>query len=189
MALGFLADKSQGMDYLGLGSELIKFLGSRNIAKDAYKRTINQGPTQAEAESMALYQALLDPDNSLVKRNAAMETQTGVEGLLKTLRAAQMMDQRAGLRGKGATFADPERRDEFIDYAISRGMGGIQQNAMETARGNIANQAAGLKGFIPVQQTRQQDILSAKNNYSQYRNEQFGTGIDELMKILKSRQF
>lgn len=188
MALSFLSTGGD-VDYLGGIGELLKFFGSRNVAKDAYKRTISQGPTQAEEQSMGLYQALLDPENSLVKRNAAMETRTGVEGLLKTLRAAQMMDQRSGLRGKGATFADPERRDEFIDYAISRGMGGIQQNAMETARTNIGNQAAGLRGFIPVQQQRQQDILKAKNNYGQYRNEQLGTGIDELMKILKSRQF
>lgn len=187
MALGFLSDFG-GAEGLGGIAELIKTLSSGRTAKDAYERTVNQGPTQAERESIALYKALLDPDNSLVRRNADQETRTGVEGLLKTLRAAQVMDQRAQSRGRGATFSDPERRDEFIDYAISRGIGGIQSSAMDTARGNIANQAAGLRGFIPVQQQRQQDILKAQNNYGQYQNTEMSEGVDRLMNILRPPQ-
>lgn len=190
MALGFLASAGEyanaGGGLEGIAA-LIKSLSANKQAKSAYQRTINQGMTPAEAESMAILKALQDPNNSLVRSNADAESRLGVEGLLKTLRAAQIMDQRAQGRGRGATFSDPERRDEFIDYAISRGIGGIQQNAMETARNNLAAQATGLRGFIPVQQQRQQDILAAKNNYGQFQNTNMGTGIDQLMSILKPR--
>jgi len=191
MALSFLSNAG---NFLGAGggmdgiAALIKSISSGNTAKSAYDRTVNQGPTQAEKDSYAIYQALQDPNNSLVRSNADMEARTGIEGLLKTLRAAQTMDQRAQSRGRGATFSDPERRDEFIDYAVSRGIGGIQQNAMNTAKTNLSNTAAGIKGFIPVQQQRQQDVLSAQNNYGQYRNEQMGTGIDQLMSILRPKE-
>jgi len=191
MALSFLSGAG---DYFGGGggmtgiAELIKSISAGKTAKDALNRTVNQGPTQAEKESYAIYQALQDPNNSLVKQNADMEARTGIEGLLRTLRAAQTMDQRAQSRGRGATFSDPERRDEFIDYAVSRGIGGIQQNAMNTARTNLSNTAAGLKGFIPIQDQRLQAGLTAQNNYGQYQNDRVGTGIDQLMSILRPKE-
>lgn len=198
MALGFLTGEWDTLggagSYANAGgglsgiAELIKSLSASKTAKSAYNDVVNQGPTDAERQSMALYQALLDPNNSLVKSNADAETKTGVEGLMKTLRAAQLLDQRGQARGRGATFSDPERRDEFGDYILSRGIGGIQSRALDTARNNISNQAAGLKGFIPVQQQRQQDILTEKRNYGDFQNKQLGTGIDQLMNILRPKE-
>lgn len=187
MALEFLSNfaNAGGGDLLSGIAGLFGNIQANKSAKANLARVMNQQPTAAETRSNSLIEALLQPNNSLVNSLADEGTRTGIEGLLKTLHSAQMMDQRAGLRGRRPTFSDPERRDEFIDYAISRGAGGIRQNALDTARQNIASQAAGLKGFIPMQQSRMDARLNAQNQYDQFRNKGTSEGIQQLLGMLK----
>lgn len=142
----------------GVGS-LVDAIGGGN--NKSYNRAVAQSmqPTQAEARANSLIEALLQPDNTLVKQNTNENMRAGMEALLSQLRTMQTMDSRRMARGQRGTFFDPSRRDEAIDSMLSRGAPFIQENARQSARKDILNSANAIKGFIPQQQQRQKNML------------------------------
>lgn len=99
--------------------------------------------TPEEQQAQALYGALMQPNNSLVKSLTDTEMQANTEAMLSQLRAMQLSDRRGLARGRRQTFFDPERADETIDFLVSRGMPAMRQQAEQTARSNIQNAASG----------------------------------------------
>jgi len=193
MALSFLGDfgnfagGAQSGGALGGILELLKGRTAYKYAKQSRDLLVNRQPSQAEIRANSLYEALLQPNNSLVRSQQEEGTRLGIEGLLTQIREMQNADRRAVARGRrGGTFSDPERRDEFLDYSISRGMPYIQQQALETARTNIGNQARNIQGLMPAQNTRISGGIDARLKYNDYRNKQTGKTYDNVAGGIRS---
>lgn len=145
MALSWLGDignyssGAQSGGALGGILELLKGRSANKYAKRNVDLVANRQPSQSETRSNALFEALLQPNNSLVRSQQEEGTRLGIEGLLTQIRQMQNADRRSVARGRrGGTFSDPERRDEFLDYSISRGLPYIQKQALENARNNLS---------------------------------------------------
>jgi hypothetical protein len=201
MALSFLQDMgtfasgAQGGDLISGIVGLLKGRSADKYAKQSRDLLVNRQPSQAETRANSLYEALLQPNNSLVRSQQEEGTRLGIEGLLTQIREMQNADRRSVARGRrGGTFSDPERRDEFLDYSISRGLPYIQQQALENARTNIGNQANSIKGFIPTQDARISGGIDARLKYNDYANKQTGKnydalqgGISDILKAIQNR--
>ena len=171
--------------YAAQALPIISSLFANNNAKKGRDLVVNMGPTQAESRANALFEALLQPNNSLVRQQQDEGARLGIEGLLTQIRAMTNADRRRTARGGRGSLVDPERRDEFLDYSLSRGLPYIQQQALNDARTNIGNQAAGIKGFIPYQTDRQNAAKNAELNYLQYKNTSLDKGVGMLVDLLK----
>lgn len=152
MALGFLGDfnpsASGGMNSItpflqGISSIVDMF---RPSASDkAYKQAL-----ALQQEPAALYRAIMDPDNPMLKRMTTDNTQAGINALLMQLKQQQMMDVRRGGRGLRGTFYNPERADETINYLLTRGAPAIQENARLEAKNTMLGSAQGLNQVNPM---------------------------------------
>lgn len=129
--------------------------------EQAYQVAINEGPTAAEQRAGSLYEALLQPGNSLVSQLTNDNMQTGMNNFLMQLKQMQMMDARRQGRGLRGTFFNPERADETVSYLTSRGMPAIQQQAQVGARGQIMDSARAIGGQANLESQRRQRQLSA----------------------------
>jgi len=177
VALDFLSSVGGLLDAFGVGKPKQKY-----------------GPTPSEAQANSLFQALLDPNNSLVKQNTDINLQKGMQDFLMQLKQMQMLDARRGVRGNRATFFQPERADEVINYLTTRGMPAIAENARNTAKTDIRNTAASLQGFAPMEQARSDAMYANKNrDYSQFQTAggfgglggRLGGGLQELLQALQ----
>lgn len=129
----------------------------------------NYGPTPSEAQANSLFQALLDPNNSLVKQNADINMQKGMQDLLKQLQIMQMRGARAQARGMNNPFFNPERMDENFDFMVTRGQPAIAEQAREKATGDIRSTAESLLKFQPFEQDRSNAMYANKDrDYAQF---------------------
>ncbi len=133
---------------------------------DVYKAYKNQGPTASEAQSTQLLNALLDPENPMVKRLSQEDLSQSAAQFLSRIRGMQLADRRRQGRGGQPTFFAPERADEAVDFLTSRALPQLQASGMDTARSRIANVAQGLRGNIPAEQQRQQEALRALQTHT-----------------------
>lgn len=159
MALDFLNQITQGAS--GIGGILDAF----GIGKPK----MNYGPTPSEAQANSLFQALLDPNNSLVKQNTDVNMQRGMQNLLMQLKLMQMQGARGQARGLRNVFFSPERADETINYLLTRGQPAIAENARETAVNDIRSTATSLQGFGRMEQERRNAMDSNRDrDYSEF---------------------
>lgn len=163
--------------------------------KQAYQAALNEGPTAAEQRANSLFEALLQPNNSLVKQMSQDNLQQGMSNFLMQLKQAQMMDARRMSRGQRGTFFNPERADETISYLTTRGLPAISRQATEDARNQIAQSAAGIAGQIGPQAARQQRQLSAMQTNAALQAKtgglggqigRAGGGIQDLLKAIQN---
>lgn len=138
----------------------------------------NYGATPSEARANALFQALLDPNNSLVKQNTDINMQRGMQDLLMQLRLMQIQGTRQQARGVRNTFFDPERADDVVNYLLTRGQPAISEAARNKATGDIRSTAESLLKFQPYEQER----INARdeNRGKDYQQFQLGGGYEKL---------
>ena len=158
---------SNGLNALSGIAGLISGIKGEN---DVYKAYKNQGPTASEARSNELLNALLDPNNAMVKNLQQEELNRSAAEFLSRIRGMQLADRRIQGRGGQPTFFNPERADEAVDFLVSRALPQLSQSGMDTARSRIANVAQGLRGNIPAEQQRQQDALRALQTHTANRS-------------------
>lgn len=187
MALDFLGDLTSAAT--GIGS----LLNSLGIGKPK----MDYGPTPSEAQANSLFQALLDPNNSLVKQNTDINMQKGMQDMLMQLKQMQMLGARGQARGLRNAFFNPERADETINYLLTRGQPAIAQQARDTARSDIYTTANALKGFASSEQARRtQQQTNAGVDYQNFQTQggfggmasRFGNGLQDFLKILMPQQ-
>ncbi len=181
MALDFLSN-------MGGASDALSGIGGILNALGIGKPKLNYGPTPSESQANSLFQALLDPNNSLVKQNSDVNMQKGMQDFLMQLKQMQMLDARRNARGNRATFFQPERADEVVNYLTTRGMPAIADQARTTAKNDIYNTATALKGFAPMEQARitaqnTNKMTDASNFQAQGGYGQFGGGLQQLLKM------
>lgn len=160
------------LDFLNTVNDIGTGIGSLLGALGKGKPKLNYGPTPSEMQANSLFQALLDPNNSLVKQNTDANMQKGMLDFLMSLKQMQMAGNRAQARGVRSAFFSPERADESINYLLTRGQPAIVEKARETARNDIYNTANALKGFAGIEQSRinaqnQNAITNAANFQAQ----------------------
>lgn len=182
--LGDIGNYSSGAQSGGALGGIIGLLKGRSadkLARQSSNLVINRQPSQAESRANALFEALLQPNNSLVRQQQEEGTRLGIEGLLTQIRQMQNADRRSVARGRrGGTFSDPERRDEFLDYSLSRGLPYIQQQSLESARTNIGNQARNIQGFMQAQDQRMNSSINEQVNRNDYLRKGNDSGFDAL---------
>lgn len=172
---GGLSDFVGGLTPIASGiGNIMNILGGN---KD-YKKLLAaaQQPTPAEQRAGSLYESLLQPNNSLVKQMTDDETRQGMSAFLSQIKAMQMADARAGARGKRGAFFNPERADETVNYLVSRGLPGLQQQARTNARNDIYSTATAIGGQSGLQQQRQNMVLNAMGNNAAYQSSGGGLG-------------
>jgi hypothetical protein len=159
----------------------------------AGKPKVNYGPTPSEAQASSLFQALLDPNNSLVKQNTDINMQKGMQDFLMQLKQMQMMDARRNARGTRGTFFQPERADEVVNYLTTRGMPAVAERARATAKNDINTVAQGLMGNALLEQIRMNDRnFNRQNAYDTLQGKGgigglgrgIGTGAQDMFKVL-----
>lgn len=189
MALDFLSSGSGGAggDFSGLTS-FASGIGGLLNALGAGKPKKSYGPTPSEAQANSLFQALLDPNNSLVKQNTDINMQKGMQDMLMQLKLLQMQNARGQARGLQPALFSPERADETINYLLTRGQPAIAETARNKATGDIRNTATDLLKFQPYEQQRINDqAFNNQNDYTAFQNKggysQFGGGLQDLLKI------
>jgi hypothetical protein len=191
MALSFLSD------FLGQAAPVAKGIGGLLDAFGVGRPKMNYGPTASEAQANSLFQALLDPNNSLVRQNTDINMQRGMQDLLMQLKLMQMQGARGQARGIRNTFFNPERADETISYLTSRALPSITQQARTQATNDIRSAAESLKGFGDMEQKRS-DAMHANRDrdYSTFKTaggyggmaDRFGGGLQDLFKVLMPQQ-
>jgi hypothetical protein len=123
--------------------------------------------TPAENTSMALYKALLDPNSKIMANMTGQLRQQNLGDFQTQLQEMQLADRRAAANGHAATFFQPERADETVNYLTSRGLPQLNNLATQQAIQRIASAASGINGFAPAQTARQQVAGNNMiNNYS-----------------------
>lgn len=170
---------SGGQNAISGISGILGLLSGIKGEKDVYNAYKNQGPTASEAQSNSLLQALIEPNNSLVKSLQEEETQKSVRQFLSQLRSMQLSDRRIQGRGGQPTFFNPERADESVDFLTSRALPDLTSRGMDTARSRIAGVAQGLQGNIPAEQQRQAEALKALQTHTANRTNMI-RGIPDL---------
>lgn len=163
-------------------------IGSLLNALGVGKPKANYGPTEAERQASSLFQALLDPNNSLVKQNTDINMQQGMQDLLMQLKQIQMQNARGQARGLKPFLFSPERADETMNYLLTRGQPAIGAAAREKATTDIRNAATGIAGFAPAQQQRINDENKNRDNaYAGFQTaggySQLGGGLQQLLKM------
>lgn len=194
MALDFLGGMGGSLGGL---SSFASGLGGLLNAFGVGKPKVNYGPTPSEAQANSLFQALLDPNNSLVKQNTDVNMQKGMQDLLMQLKLMQMQNARGQARGIRPALFSPERADETINYLLTRGQPAIAQNARTQATNDINTQANNLLRLAPDERAMQtarnsNNITNASNFQAQggYGGmvNRFGGGLQDLLKVLMPQQ-
>lgn len=163
MALGFLSDIgnfAQGAQPIvsSIGGLLNAIRGNKGIDQIVDQ---SQQPTDAESWYSSLMDDLLNPNSQHVNDLAQSDYKANTEAFLTQLKEMGLQSQRMAARGQRPTMFNPERRDETLDYLVSRGLPQMQQAARDNARKTISDAASGIKGMIPVQYLRQQGATKA----------------------------
>ena len=186
------------LDFLGGTTQLATGIGGLLNAFGVGRPKMNYGPTPSEAQANSLYQALLDPNNSLVKQNTDANKIEGMQNLLMQLKQMQLQSARGQARGLRPSFFAPERADETINYLTTRGQPAIARQARTDAMNTIRGVADNLMKFVPDER----DMMNARNTnagvnasnfqlqggYGGVANE-FGTGLQDLLtQLLGSTQ-
>lgn len=185
------------LDFLGGFTQAASGIGNLLNAFGLGKPKMNYGPTPSEGMANSLFQALLDPNNSLVKQNTDINLQKGMQDFLMQLKQMQMLDARRGARGQRGTFFQPERADEVVNYLTTRGMPAIAEQARDKATSDIRDTATSLSGFANLEQSRRN--LQDERSRASYANQQmqggyggmagkFGTGLQDLFKVFFPQQ-
>jgi len=177
------------LDFLGGFTQAATGIGGLLNAFGLGKPKMNYGPTPSEAQANSLFQALLDPNNSLVKQNTDINMQKGMQDLLMQLKLMQMQGTRQQARGVRNTFFNPERADETVNYLLTRGQPAIADNARNTAKTDIRNTAQSLLGFVPGEQARSNARNANRDrDYSAFQTAGgfggLGGGLQDLLKAL-----
>jgi hypothetical protein len=184
VALDFIGGLSGGASALsGIGGLLNAF----GLGKPKQK----YGPTPSEAQANSLFQALLDPNNSLVKQNADINMQRGMQDMLRQLQIMSMKGARDQARGVRNPFFNPERMDENFDYMLTRSQPAIAENARKIARNDIYQIADSLKGFAELERDRNNAMYANRDrDYSEFKTAGgfggIGGGLQDLLKALSS---
>lgn len=146
MALSFLGDLAGGLSSatgdiapFAQGISSIMELFGSSASDKAYKKAM-----ALQQEPAALYRAITDPNNPMLKRLTTDNTQAGMHALLMQLKQSQMMDSKRTGRNLRGTFFSPERTDETINYLLSRGAPAIEENARTGAINQMLASAGGL---------------------------------------------
>jgi hypothetical protein len=189
MALDFLSSMGGASGIAGGISGIGSLLNALGVGKPK----LNYGPTPSEAQANSLFQALLDPNNSLVKQNADINMQKGMQDMLMQLKKMQMLGARGQARGLNNPFFSPERADETVNYLLTRGQTAIADNARTQARSDIYNTANALKGFAPMEQARitaqnTNKMTDAANFQTKGGYAQLGGGLQQLLQMLSPSQ-
>lgn len=197
MALSFLGDiggfVNAAMPAAKGIANLMSVFGKSPYDK-ALKAALNEGPTPAEQRSAALYESLIEPNNSLVAQLSQDEYQRGAANLIGQLRQMQAMDSRRLARGQRGTFFNPERADETVDYLTTRGLPAIRAQSRNSARERIFNSASALGGQAGLQNERQvRKLLALQSNAARQEKmggyggmiEQGGRGIQDIIGALQ----
>jgi hypothetical protein len=108
---------------------------------------------QAETYVTGLLQQLADPNSRLLADLQAKEFGNLYDSFGGDIKRMQMADRRSQALGRDPTFFAPERRDEQVNYLMSRGAPQLQQQARQNALENILS-ATGVKGFAGAQAGR-----------------------------------
>lgn len=179
----------------GIGG-IIDMFNKKDPYKDIYKQAGEISPEERLAQSY--FMALADPNNSLVKSLTEEQMRKNTEALLMQLRNMQNMDRRLMARGQRGTYFDPERRDETLNYLLTRGAPALRAQAEETARNNLNSSAKGLAGFADSGQDRlntqfklaQQRAVSGLSNSSGLSGQigQIGTSIQDILKAINGEE-
>jgi hypothetical protein len=181
------------LDFLGQLGGAASNIGGIINALGIGKPKMNYGPSPSEAQANSLFQALLDPNNSLVKQNTDVNLMRGMQSFLMQLRQMQMLQNRNTSRGVRGAFFNPERADETINFLTTRGLPAMQEQARDKATSDIRSTATGLSGFAKGEQDR----INAQNKNRGIDYQNFQTqggwggaikqgvgGIQDLLKIL-----
>lgn len=184
------------LDFLGNLGPVVSNIGGFLDALGIGKPKMRYGPTPSEAQASSLFQALLDPNNSLVKQNTDINMQRGMQDMLRQLKIMQMQNARGQARGLRPFLFSPERSDEVLNYLLTRGQPAIAEEARNKATGDIRNTAQSLMGFVPYERDRLNAQYANKNrDYSEFKTaggfggmfNRFGGGLQNLLKVLMPR--
>lgn len=185
------------LDFLSGASSFATGIGGLLNAFGIGKPKMNYGPTPSERQANSLFQALLDPNNSLVKQNTDINMQKGMQDMLMQLKLFQMQNARGQARGLQPALFSPERSDETLNYLLTRGQPAIAEKARNQATGDIRSTANSLMSFVPDE--RAQIVARNNNSMTNASNLQaqggyggmvnrFGGGLQDLLKILMPQQ-
>lgn len=145
------------LDFLNSVGPLAQGIGGLMDAFNVGKPKIDYGPTPSEAMAHSLFQALLDPNNSLVKQNTDINMRKGMQDLLMQLMQMQRIGNRAQARGLRSAFFSPDRADETLDYLLSRGQAGIADRARQKTIDDIRSTANSLSDLVQGERDRIND--------------------------------
>lgn len=197
--LEFLGPAMSMLGSSGGSGGISSILGGIGGLFDAFKGkskrpVLDLSLTPAESQANSLYQALLDPNNSLIKDNTQKNLESGVLGFLENINALKRSDQRSLSRGQRGTFFNPERADETVDYLVSRGMPALRDKARQNAISDIKAAAAGFQGQAGAGIDRQNQSNAYRQNLYSIDQAKGGTGgqlgalgsgIESILKLLK----
>lgn len=186
MALDFLNDISSAIGPIGQILSAIRGGGDRNSVDGPLP------PSEAERYSTSLLKALADPNNSLVKQMTEEERRGGMAALERSIQAKVLADRREQSMGRSPVFFDPERADENINYQLTRGAGGVEDQARTNAMNRILA-AAGVGNFARNQDTKAQNYQAALGARAEGQlasgntgvQSRLQTGLDGLQKIIQ----
>lgn len=180
----------------GIGG-IIDMFNNKDSFNDIYRQAGEISPEERLAQSY--YMALGQPGNSLVKSLTDEQMRRNTEALLMQIRNMQNMDRRLISRGQRSTFFDPERRDETLNYLITRGAPALRAQAEDTARGNLETSARGLGGFASAGQNRlnnqlqlsKQQAVSGLSNAGNLSGKigNIGTSIEDILNAINDGRF
>lgn len=152
-------------------SGILGMLSGIKGENDVYKAYKNQGPTDSEARSTELLNALLDPENPMVKRMQQEETARSIEQFLSQIRGMTLSDRRRQGRGGQPTFFNPERADEAVDFLVSRARPRLDAQGLDAARNRISVAQQGFASNVGNERTRQEEAMNAMRTHTQYRTD------------------
>ena len=140
-----------GGQALKLASNLLGARGARKAVKQY------NVPSAAEQQSAALYAALADPNHPLMQQFTQQAHDANMSNFLASLRGMQNADRRQGALGRASTFfGDPERRDEAMNFMMSRGMPALDAASRQEAISRITQAAQGINTNKASQEGRLQ---------------------------------
>lgn len=162
-------------------SEILSLFGA-NQAINKYNVA-----TPSENASLALYQAMLNPNSPQMKTLTAQSREQGLADFQNQIREMQLADRRERAMGRSNTFFNPERADEQVSYLTSRGLPNINSMAQNNALQMIANAAKGISGFKGDQRMRmdidENNMVSEFALPAQFFKQYLSGGFDPINRI------
>lgn len=173
---------------IGAANTIYSTIKGFSAGKKAQKFAMQQRPGPNEERAAELYNALLDPDNPIIKKLQTQYTQTNTANFLNAIREMQYADRRAQALGRAPTFFNPERADETVNYLVSRAAPKIAGEGLTTAQTLTEKAAGGLKGFTLPEMVRRESMQEAYNNYAVGQLSGVSTPFAQAGKILEAIQ-